>query len=728
MIFLTAAAIFAFSGVAFGQHDPNCWAGRHVIVHLFEWKWTDIAAECERYLGPKGFCGVQVSPANEHRVVTDPFRPWWERYQPVGYNLNSRSGNDGEFKDMVSRCNNVGVRIYVDAVINHMAGAGMSGTGSGGSYFDSGSALSFPSVPFGPSDFNCCNCAGCSTSGCNIENYGDVNQVRNCRLVGLTDLALGNEYVRGKVADFLNYCIDIGVAGFRVDASKHMWPGDMQNIAGRLNNLNGAYFNSGARPFIFQEVIDLGGEPIKGTEYTGIGRVTEFNYGGHLGRAFRKQFSLSSLSNFGEGWGMLSSGNAVVFIDNHDNQRGHGAGGADILTFYVDKWYKMANAFMLAHEYGFTRLMSSYSWDGGPSSNDWIGPPSDGSGNTNYVPINEDGTCGDRWMCEHRWRQIGNMVAFRNAVTGQGTNDWWDNGNNQIAFARGNKGFIAINNDDYNMDEWLQTGLPSGDYCDVISGDVTENGCTGTTVSVDGNGFASVFLSSQSTDPVLAIHENSKVGKGSGGDGGVVTDSPVSVTTRGDISKFRRTVFMLKKKTSYGQDMFLRGGLDSEVKQRCPSNGPASSSDCAIPMSHNSLGTSSHYDKINAWRVGDNYLDWHGAESGQGTYNGQTADGTPAAWTSSSSGSSGYQPLNVYGDHYWMIDVQMDCSKAEGGWFEVKGYVTNGEGWEGDIYQDSSCGGTMGGSKPYTSSNHMGRCGYVNVFEWNANWCSVNNF
>ena len=40
--------------------DPHC-GGRQVIVHLFEWKWADIAAECERYLGPMGFCGVQVS-------------------------------------------------------------------------------------------------------------------------------------------------------------------------------------------------------------------------------------------------------------------------------------------------------------------------------------------------------------------------------------------------------------------------------------------------------------------------------------------------------------------------------------------------------------------------------------------------------------------------------------------------------------------------------------------
>src|SRR6187397_1784454 len=40
------------------------------FVHLFEWKWTDIARECETYLGPKGFTAVQISPPNEHARVT----------------------------------------------------------------------------------------------------------------------------------------------------------------------------------------------------------------------------------------------------------------------------------------------------------------------------------------------------------------------------------------------------------------------------------------------------------------------------------------------------------------------------------------------------------------------------------------------------------------------------------------------------------------------------------
>lgn len=44
-----------------GQHNPNFFAGRSGIVQLFEWKFSDIANECEQYLSPRGYGGVQVS-------------------------------------------------------------------------------------------------------------------------------------------------------------------------------------------------------------------------------------------------------------------------------------------------------------------------------------------------------------------------------------------------------------------------------------------------------------------------------------------------------------------------------------------------------------------------------------------------------------------------------------------------------------------------------------------
>ena len=84
-----------------------------VVVHLFEWRWDDLATECETVLGPAGYSAVQVSPPTENHVVVG--RPWWERYQPVSYALETRSGSRDEFADMVSRCASAGVDVYVDA-------------------------------------------------------------------------------------------------------------------------------------------------------------------------------------------------------------------------------------------------------------------------------------------------------------------------------------------------------------------------------------------------------------------------------------------------------------------------------------------------------------------------------------------------------------------------------------------------------------------------------------
>lgn len=61
MKFLSILGIVAFALIASGQKDPNFVPGRKGIVHLFEWKWSDIALECERFLAPHGFAGVQVS-------------------------------------------------------------------------------------------------------------------------------------------------------------------------------------------------------------------------------------------------------------------------------------------------------------------------------------------------------------------------------------------------------------------------------------------------------------------------------------------------------------------------------------------------------------------------------------------------------------------------------------------------------------------------------------------
>jgi len=87
--------------------DPHFIGGRQVITQLFEWTFDEIAKECEEFLGPYGYGGVQTSPISENAVINpapwDPNikRPWYERYQVVSYNIITRSGNEQQFRNMV---------------------------------------------------------------------------------------------------------------------------------------------------------------------------------------------------------------------------------------------------------------------------------------------------------------------------------------------------------------------------------------------------------------------------------------------------------------------------------------------------------------------------------------------------------------------------------------------------------------------------------------------------
>jgi len=77
--------------------------------------------------------------------------------------------------------------------------------------------------------------------------------------VGLHDLDHAQPYVREKIIEMLNRLIDLGVAGFRVDAAKHMWPHELQMMMEGMKNLNTDYgFAPNSKPFVYQEVIDYG--------------------------------------------------------------------------------------------------------------------------------------------------------------------------------------------------------------------------------------------------------------------------------------------------------------------------------------------------------------------------------------------------------------------------------------------------------------------------------------
>ncbi|PAK23848.1 glycosidase [Streptomyces sp. alain-838] len=420
---------------------------KDVTAVLFEWNFASVARECTNTLGPAGYGYVQVSPPAEHIQGGQ----WWTSYQPVSYKIAGRLGDRAAFKNMVDTCHAAGVKVVADAVVNHMSAG--SGTGTGGSSYGK---YDYPGLYSSP-DFDDCRSE--------IDNYRDRYNVQHCELVGLADLDTGEDHVRGKIAGYLDDLLSLGVDGFRIDAAKHIPAADLANIKSRLSD-PGVYWK--------QEVIHGAGEAVQPGEYTGNGDVQEFRYAYDLKRVFNNE-NLAYLKNYGEGWGYLSSGVSGVFVDNHDTER-----NGSTLSYKDNADYTLANVFMLAWPYGAPDVNSGYEW-----SNHDAGPPNGGR---------VDACWQDGWKCQHAWPEIKSMVAFRNATRGQAVTNWWDNGNDAIAFGRGSKGYVAINHESGALTRTYQTSLPAGTYCDVQSGKP---------VSVNGSGQ---FTATLGANTALALY------------------------------------------------------------------------------------------------------------------------------------------------------------------------------------------------------------------------------
>ena len=449
---LVAASLQSVSSAGIPRSDT---AKASVTVHLFEWTWSDIAQECESFLGPKGFKAVQISPPQEHVVLPERGFPWWQRYQPVSYQLVSRSGNRAQLQAMINRCRQAGVAVYADAVINHMA-AIETAVGSAGTEFR---RYHYPGL-YRPEDFNPCRLP--------ITDYQDAEQVTQCELVSLPDLNTTSAHVQSTLAQYLTDLASLGIAGFRIDAAKHIHSQDLEGI------LTQVQAQVEPDPYIYQEVIDPGMEAIKKRDYYPLGDVVEFEYGRQVSEAFSNMgdLSLADLQGLEIDNSLVPSQQAVVFIDNHDKQRGH-AGGGTYLTYKDGQLHTLATVFMLAYPYGKPRIMSSYAFVDSEH-----GPPADSNGRTRTVHAPDFLGCGTDWVCEHRQPAVAAMVKFRAATQSvPRVTDWWSNGRNQIAFGRGDRGFVVINREDIELTRTFQSQLPPGQYCEVLHQDIEPSRC-----------------------------------------------------------------------------------------------------------------------------------------------------------------------------------------------------------------------------------------------------------
>lgn len=450
-----------------------------VIVTAFQQNWKSIAQECTKTYKPEGVKYVQVSPPNDHVKGSQ----WWTSYQPVSYKLDSKLGTEAEFKQMIQTCKAANVGIIADAVINHMTGAdNRDKVGVGGSAYDA-ATQTFKTAGYTKDDFH--------QSTENIKNYKNAEEVWTHRLVGLLDLDTSKPHVQQVLGKYFADLLKMGVVGFRVDAVKHISPADMKAIkAEAAKQAN----TTPDKIWWMQETI---GDPseapeIQPAKHLNEGEVNEFQYSYRLKNDFYGSISnLKSITN-----GLVPSDKASIFVTNWDTPREN---YVRTLTYKDGPRYELANAFMLGYPYGNPNIYSGYRFD---AKNKDDGAP--GATETSVKDVDCSPKTG--WQCTQRWTSIRGMIDFFNAVNGAQVTNWQESDNNNIAFSREKKGFLAINNTPNAKRVLYKTDLPDGEYCNVYAtGD-----CSKTVKVTDGNVAATIAPYSTIALHVKATKDNVK--------------------------------------------------------------------------------------------------------------------------------------------------------------------------------------------------------------------------
>ncbi|MCH5202177.1 MAG: starch-binding protein [Oscillospiraceae bacterium] len=237
------------------------------ILQCWNWSYNGIKNNMKK-IAEQGFTAVQTSPIQGIKESTKGKSmkgSWWVYYQPINFNIDTSSqnafGTKAEFKAMCDEAHKYGVKVIVDAVLNHMANK-------------YGNDLSDLIIPDIKNDSSCWYSIKTNTS-----NWNDRYDITHNCMDGLPDLNTSNTKIQNYATSFLKECIDNGVDGFRFDGAKHIEvPADRSGVASQFwpNVLNAttSYAKStrGITPYYYGEVLDeTGGVAITGyTQYMSV--------------------------------------------------------------------------------------------------------------------------------------------------------------------------------------------------------------------------------------------------------------------------------------------------------------------------------------------------------------------------------------------------------------------------------------------------------------------------
>ncbi len=222
------------------------------ILQCWNWSFNNIKSNMAK-IAEQGFSAVQTSPIQGSKESTKEYystmqNSWWVYYQPINFNIETNSynalGTASEFKAMCDEAEKYGVKVIVDAVLNHTAN-------------NNGNNSISTLVPSDLRDDSSCWHDISRNSW--YETRWDITQF--C-MEGIPDLNTGNSKVQNYAINFLKECIDAGADGFRFDGAKHIevptdydyasnfWP----NVIGTTTSY--AQSTKGFTPYYYGEILD----------------------------------------------------------------------------------------------------------------------------------------------------------------------------------------------------------------------------------------------------------------------------------------------------------------------------------------------------------------------------------------------------------------------------------------------------------------------------------------
>ena len=294
-----------------------------VMLHAFMWPFKDIEANLEA-IASAGYNSIQVSPIQRTKEDTGH---WWLLYQPCSFSTigNYQLGSHQDFIDLCSAADDYGIKIIVDAVLNHVAD-----NGNDGEWADAiDDSLKNSQLYHGRSA---------------TQNYSDREDLVLGNMGGLPDLDTSRTDIQELHINFLNMCIEAGADGFRFDGAKHIetdfgldageyWASNYWNhVLGNLNNRDDLYLVGEVLPDSAADNLEA---------YRTFLDITAHGYGETIRNAVSSK-NLTGVLNIYHDQATLAPTEALVYVENHDNYQ-HGE------STYLGSWErKMAFCILAA--------------------------------------------------------------------------------------------------------------------------------------------------------------------------------------------------------------------------------------------------------------------------------------------------------------------------------------------------------------------------------------------